>query len=369
MLRKNYNRFAVWLIALLFCLSQHAVFSCREDFFPQDASQPATWDDVCRYYVFRQPTVRAGVDDVRAQIANPSAPVTRATLSVLLYFLAAKTDPGSVLDDCSYLDFQEEIPKHYLPGLRFAYSRGLVRGTGCGGLDANKPLLAGEAYAILDRAFDAAPDYPVTQPYFLYRTAYLTFDDGTSENTGRILDILNQYGAKATFFVSGRSDPAFLLRMCDEGHAIGNHTMSHDYKKIYRSTEAFWEDFGAEGDYLESILGYRPGLMRFPGGSNTRAGRMMRTITKQALERGYHYFDWNVSAGDADGQCVPKETIVGNVLDGCRYKQEAVVLMHQSAPKTTTVDALPEMIEGLLKMGFSLVPLGENSFCPRFLTP
>lgn len=110
----------------------------------------------------------------------------------------------------------------------------------------------------------------MTQPYFLYRTAYLTFDDGTSENTARILDVLNQYGAKATFFVSGRSDPTFLLRMRDEGHAIGNHTMSHDYKKIYRSPEAFWEDFGAEGDYLESILGYRPGLMRFPGGSNTR---------------------------------------------------------------------------------------------------
>lgn len=368
MLRKNYNRLAVWLIALLLCFSPCAAFSCREGFFSQDSSQPATWDDVCRYYVFRQPIVRLGVDDVRAQIADASAPVTRASLSGLLYFLAGKTNPGSTLDDCSYLDFLEEIPTHYLPGLRFAYSRGLVRGVG-GGIDANKPLLLGEAYAILDRAFDAAPDYPVTQPYFLYRTAYLTFDDGTSENTARILDVLNQYGVKATFFVSGRSDPTFLLRMRDEGHAIGNHTMSHDYKKIYRSPEAFWEDFGAEGDYLESILGYRPGLMRFPGGSNTRAGRMMHTITKQAIERGYHYFDWNVSAGDADARCVPKEAIVGNVLDGCRYKKEAVVLLHQSTPKTTTADALPEVIEGLLKMGFSLVPLGEDTYCPRFLTP
>ena len=204
-------------------------------------------------------------------------------------------------------------------------------------------------------------------------TVYLTFDDAPSQNTVSILNTLRDYEAPATFFVTGKADASILLRMRDEGHAIGNHTLSHDYARIYKSPQAFWNDFDAQGRYLQGVLGYLPTLIRFPGGSNNTVsynygGRsVMKTICYQAKQYGYLYFDWNVSSGDADKTTVPKDTIVRNVLNGCKNKTDAVVLMHQSSYKTTTAQALPEIIRGLQDMGFVFVRLNEDSVRPQFL--
>lgn len=206
------------------------------------------------------------------------------------------------------------------------------------------------------------------------KVVYLTFDDGPSANTEQILDILKQYNIKATFFVIGNAKNKELYkRIVREGHSIGNHTFSHNYKNIYSSVEAFMEDFEKLNAFLEEITGVQPSIVRFPGGSNNQVSHkyggeeIMKEIVKTVANEGYQYFDWNVSSLDAEKVTQDKEVIVNAVLEGAKDKTNAIVLMHDSAPKTTTVEALPEIIEGLKKQGFTFKTLDKDSYAPHFL--
>lgn len=207
------------------------------------------------------------------------------------------------------------------------------------------------------------------------KRAYLTFDDTVSDVTVQMLDTLQQYQVPATFFVTGKGDPAILQRMQAEGHAIGNHTTSHDYKKLYSSSAGFWADFNEQQEYLNSVLGYYPTLMRFPGGSNNTVSYkyggkwMMNQLAKEVTNAGYTYFDWNVSPEDATSKPLAASTIAQRVLSQAQGKKDIIVLMHHSAPRSTSAQALPAIIEGLQAQGFVFLPLTEDSFNRQFLTP
>ena len=102
---------------------------------------------------------------------------------------------------------------------------------------------------------------------------YLTFEDGPSDNTGEILDILAQYDVKATFFVVGKEDEeskALYQRIVDEGHTLGMHSYSNKYSQIYQSDEAFEEDFERLRDELHQVTGVNSIYYRFPGGSSNQ---------------------------------------------------------------------------------------------------
>lgn len=207
------------------------------------------------------------------------------------------------------------------------------------------------------------------------KTVYLTFDDGPSVNTGEILDILKEYNVKATFFVVGRTDDNsknLYNRIVKEGHAIGNHTYSHRYKTIYTSDENFLADFKKLEHYIYSITGIKMDIMRFPGGSNTIIphkycdDKFMRRMTVKMLYDGYQYFDWNVDSGDARVAKQNKNVIISSVLEGVKYNNPAIVLLHDSLPKTTTVEALQIIIEELLKEGYTFKTLHKNSFYVHF---
>ena len=200
------------------------------------------------------------------------------------------------------------------------------------------------------------------------KVAYLTFDDGPSKNTDKVLDILKKYGIKATFFVIGNENMKDKYkRILDEGHAIGNHTYSHDYSKIYSSVEAFFEDFDKLNSLLKEYTGQTTEIFRFPGGSHNtvsnQAGgsEIIHSIVDEASKRGYKYFDWNVSSGDASvgGGVLSKDTIVNNVLSTTRNRKSIIVLMHDTAAKDTTVEALPEIIEGLAAQGYKFGVLSK----------
>lgn len=206
------------------------------------------------------------------------------------------------------------------------------------------------------------------------KIAYLTFDDGPSANTVQILDILKKYNIKATFFVNGRpSMKNIYKRIVEEGHSIGNHTYSHNYKTIYSSVDGFIEDMNKLNDLLKETVGVTPTIIRFPGGSNNTVSKkyggddIMKKIARQVIDMGYQYFDWNVSSTDADKITQDKDVIVKAVLEGVKNKTKAVILMHDSAPKTTTVEALPEIIEELIKQGFRFESLKKDSYAPHFL--
>ncbi len=186
----------------------------------------------------------------------------------------------------------------------------------------------------------------------------LTFDDGPSANTGRVLDILERYGVKATFFVvgSGKTGPADQERMraiVDAGHTIAMHSWSHDYKTVYASVESFLDEFSALYQWIYEVTGVYPQLYRFPGGSINGYNRgVYQEIIAEMTRRGFVYFDWNASAQDATPAPRPAWDIAADCLKGVG-RDLVVVLAHDSAARGTTVDALPAVIEGYQNAGYT----------------
>lgn len=194
--------------------------------------------------------------------------------------------------------------------------------------------------------------------------AYLTFDDGPSQNTIKILDFLKANNIKATFFVIEREKQGEIYRrIVEEGHTIAIHSSSHDYATIYQSVEKFMSDIENLASFIEKETGTRPEIMRFPGGSNNTVSRryggadVMDQIIPAINEAGYMYFDWNVDSMDAAKVHQDKNIIVQSVIEGAKNKHEAIILMHDASAKTTTVEALPEIVQGLRNQGFSFRPL------------
>lgn len=198
------------------------------------------------------------------------------------------------------------------------------------------------------------------------RICYLTFDDGPSDNTLKILDILDAYNAKATFFVMGASKLEYIPLIYQRGHTVGLHSDTHRYDIIYSSTDAYFADLNAISNKVEQLIGIKSRVIRFPGGGSNGVSKqycegIMSRLTTQVKVQGYAYFDWNVSSGDADGNDVPAQQIINNVLTQAQNKNSICVLMHDTMAKSTTVEALPYIIEGLAGMGYRFEALSESA--------
>lgn len=197
------------------------------------------------------------------------------------------------------------------------------------------------------------------------RKVYLTFDDGPSENTAKILDILKERNIKATFFVVGFDDEAsreLYQRIVAEGHTLGMHSYSHKYDMIYKSLNAFKEDMSHLQSYLEEVTGVTPKIMRFPGGSSNHVSNVdMKELIRYTKEEGLTYFDWNVESGDATSQAYTPDELVQNVMTEVVKYDTSVVLMHDTSAKAATVEALVPMIDQLQEMGAELLPIDENT--------
>lgn len=196
------------------------------------------------------------------------------------------------------------------------------------------------------------------------RIAYLTFDDGPSENTQAILDILDRYNVKATFFVNGRDGSENEKRyraIAERGNALGLHSYTHIFSDVYKSLDSFSSDTERIHDFLYDITGQDIKLYRFPGGSSTTKTTNMEQYIEYLNGNGYTYFDWNVSSGDAVEVQLPAEDIVNNVMNGVNGKDRAIVLMHDSSLKDTTVEALPVIIEKLLEGGYAVLPIADST--------
>lgn len=204
----------------------------------------------------------------------------------------------------------------------------------------------------------------VRKPQSYEKTVYLTFDDGPSSNTDRILDILKEYDVKATFFVVGKTDQASLSayrRIVEEGHTLGMHSYSHRYGEIYQSREAFTGDLTRLQEYLYQVTGVWSRYYRFPGGSSNTVSRTdMGELIKWLKDNGITYYDWNVASGDAVSGPVSRQEIVNNCVSHIGEENEYIILMHDAAEKDSTVEALPEIIEQLSRQGdVSFLPITD----------
>ena len=214
------------------------------------------------------------------------------------------------------------------------------------------------------------PDFYTQRPekqVILEKTVYLTFDDGPSERTPEVLDILKKYNIKATFFVVGNSSQfgkECMKRIVAEGHTIAMHSYTHDFKKIYKNVESYLEDIYKLYKLIYDVTGVKPSIFRFAGGSKNGFNKgNYREIISEMVRRGFDYFDWNLCNNDAISKTItPVSKCVDSVLKNSKNYNTAVVLMHDSKPKTTTVEALPKIIDGLKEQGFSFEKLSNKIY-------
>lgn len=191
------------------------------------------------------------------------------------------------------------------------------------------------------------------------KTVYLTFDDGPSKHTPEILNILDSYGVKATFFVVNGKYNATMKDIVNRGHAIGLHCYEHNYSKIYSSDSAYFDDLNKISQVVENQTGVKPAIIRFPGGSSNTVSKkynkgIMSRLSKAVTEKGYVYYDWNCANGDAAGVTDP-DRLVENCKAYPKSADRIIVLMHDT--KSATLKALPRIIEYYKSEGMAFAPL------------
>ena len=196
------------------------------------------------------------------------------------------------------------------------------------------------------------------------KVCYLTFDDGPSKNTKKVLDILQKYDVKATFFLIGseieEEDKQVLIRMKEEGHSVGLHSNVHDFDKIYVSVKECVEDYRDEQQMLFEKYEINTSLFRFPGGSACMYMNGQRKEYVQAMqEKGFRCFDWHVSGEDSVGSPTVY-SIQKKVEEGIADYQNPIILLHDSGIADATVDALPGIIENIEAQGYEFATLEDR---------
>ncbi len=189
------------------------------------------------------------------------------------------------------------------------------------------------------------------------KVAYLTFDDGPSKNTKRILKVLDKYKIKATFFVVSNlineEYGKLISDMARDGHSIGIHSYSHNYEDIYSSKKDFFADFNKAEKQLSKYVKKDIRICRFPGGScNCFMGAYKDEICSELEKSKYRYYDWNVS-GDDSLNDPSVDTIIGNVTKDFRNFDKPIILLHDGVKNENTVYALTGIIENLKMSGYS----------------
>ena len=223
---------------------------------------------------------------------------------------------------------------------------------------------------------DKTPDYTKMFPdlyteYALHtkatkgeKIAYLTFDDGPSKNTFKVLDILEELDIKATFFIVGREineeGEDCLKRMVNEGHTIGIHTYSHRCNEIYCSIERYLDDFNTVYQQIHEITGERVNIYRFPWGSNNDYSKNIKDALMEEMDRrGFTCYDWNVDSTDSIGKPSAAK-ILKNIRKDVKRQEQPIILMHDSKINDLTVRLLPDIIKMVSEMGYKFDTLDSR---------
>jgi len=208
-----------------------------------------------------------------------------------------------------------------------------------------------------------APEREILQTLEGEKICYLTFDDGPSKNTLKILDILKEYDAKATFFVIGNciceENRPILERIIKEGHAVGLHANNHVYEKFYADENSFLKDYEYLYKTLKDDYEIETAIFRFPGGSACKYlyGKGNEYVDKMR-ERGFSCFDWNVTGEDSVGTPTVY-SIQKNIFDRVFRYEKPIILLHDSSIADVTVEALPGILNEIEKAGYKFATL-EN---------
>ena len=184
------------------------------------------------------------------------------------------------------------------------------------------------------------------------RCVYLTFDDGPSDKiTPKILDILNEEGIKATFFIVGKQAERrkyLIKREFEEGHTVAVHSFSHIYREVYSSPEKLLKDIDLCNDLIEEVTGERSKVYRFPGGSFGLREQFLTAVTAH----GMRYVDWNASMRDAEIVNATPGDLYNAAITTPANRNHIVMLAHDTTDKSATVDALKDVIKYYKENGY-----------------
>ena len=194
---------------------------------------------------------------------------------------------------------------------------------------------------------------------------YLTFDDGPGKYTQGLLDVLDKYNVKVTFFVTN-THPDYQNLIAEEasrGHTVAIHSASHDYSRIYQSVDAYFDDLNEMNNIILAQTGKYADIIRFPGGSSNTVSRsycegIMSQLVCAVEAKGFRYCDWNVSSGDA-GSANTASQVICNVIDGIKGRNISIVLQHDI--KKFSVDAVEEIIQWGLSEGYTFLPITSTT--------
>lgn len=203
------------------------------------------------------------------------------------------------------------------------------------------------------------------------KIAYLSFDDGPSEYTPQVLNILQQNNIKATFFITfigqdSSQKRAWLQQEAADGETIGIHSWTHDYAYIYASEQNFLTDFTQMRNVIQATIGISPKLMRFPGGvGNTVSLKyhnnvpIMPTLVNDVENMGVKPFDWTAGGEDAE---IPRpasgEQFASEIMKEVGDSDHPIILMHDRYQ--VSVDAVPIVIQQLRAKGYSFSTLSPD---------
>lgn len=278
-----------------------------------------------------------------------------AVLAVVVVLRVAVAAPGQGSGDSASASAQAAAQAGFeSQGSRASDGDVTTVKTSAGALSTTRSEADRSATSDSDNGYDAKPDQ---------KTVYLTFDDGPSANTDKILEILNRYGVHATWFVVGTSSHLDSIeKIWDDGNQVGLHSQTHDYSTDYATDTSYEQGLETLAGEVEQRLGFKPTVIRFPGGSkNSYDGKVADGSINAVTAAGLHYFDWNVENGDATGNNLPVSKLVANVEKEAAGDNSCCVLMHDLESKSTTVEALPQIIQYFIDQGYTFDVLTASS--------
>lgn len=193
------------------------------------------------------------------------------------------------------------------------------------------------------------------------KVIYLTFDDGPSVTTNKILNILKEEDVKATFFLIGNQIVGFedtVKRIHAEGHSIGLHTYTHKYKRIYRNNDNFIKEMDDCRNEINKITGTNPNIIRFPGGSRKH---LNDNFLNELHKDNFKIYDWNVQVSDGIKPKTPSSKLYREATKDTASISPIILLMHCDYMHKNTCVALPKIIDYYKQQGYIFKAITEDT--------
>lgn len=218
------------------------------------------------------------------------------------------------------------------------------------GIEVNKSLLSAEQLCIQQNKIEKGE-----------KVIYLTFDDGPSVLTNRILDILKEEDVKATFFLIGNQIDGFedvVKRINDEGHSIGLHTYSHNFKKIYCNKSSFINEMVDCQVEIVKVTGSSTNIIRFPGGSRKL---LNSELLNQLHDYNFKIYDWNMETKDGLNPKLPPDRLYREATKKCEQSSNIFLLMHCDYMHKNTCKALTRIVKYYKEQGYEFKAITEET--------